>query len=373
MATALGIVSYNDSTVYVQGLQQHRPIASFSFLGRYRLVDVPVSNMTNSGMDDIEIYVNGNPRSLFDHIGDGRQYNINSKHGSLCLIPLYKETGLGTSIYTSDVESYYDNIDNIIETKHDYVIIAPVNYIYTTNYAELLQQHIESGADISMLYKTVNDANEKYINCDTLALNKQKGVEGIELNVGRYKKRDLSLLTYIMKKDIFVSLIEEARKVSRMYWLKDIINDKCAELDIRAIAHRGKVYCINDLKSYFDANMDILSLDNMKEFSDPKWPIYTNTSDTAPVVYIGDGTAQQSLISNGSQISGTVKHSIVGRSCKIGKGAIIENCVITEDVEIGPNAILQNVIVDKHSKIIHKKELVGQDYEPLYIGRREKI
>ena len=207
MATALGIVSYNDSTVYVQGLQQHRPIASFSFLGRYRLVDVPVSNMTNSGMDDIEIYVNGNPRSLFDHIGDGRQYNINSKHGSLSLIPLYKETGLGTSIYTSDVESYYDNIDNIIETKHDYVIIAPVNYIYTTNYAELLQQHIESGADISMLYKTVNDANEKYINCDTLALNKQKGVEGIELNVGRYKKRDLSLLTYIMKKDIFVSLI----------------------------------------------------------------------------------------------------------------------------------------------------------------------
>ena len=176
-----------------------------------------------------------------------------------------------------------------------------------------------------------------------------------------------------MKKDIFVSLIEEARKVSRMYWLKDIINDKCAELDIRAIAHRGKVYCINDLKSYFDANMDILSLDNMKEFSDPKWPIYTNTSDTAPVVYIGDGTAQQSLISNGSQISGTVKHSIVGRSCKIGKGAIIENCVITEDVEIGPNAILQNVIIDKHSKIIHKKELVGQDYEPLYIGRREKI
>lgn len=373
MASALGIISYNDSTVYVQGLQQHRPIASFSFLGRYRLVDIPISNMTNSGMDDIEVYLNGNPRSLFDHMGDGRQYNINSKHGSLSLIPLYKETGLGTSIYASDVESYYDNINNIRESKHDYVIIAPVNYIYVTNYAELLQQHIESGADISILYKTTAVANEKYINCDTLNLNKQKGVESIELNVGRYKKRDMSLLTYVMKKEIFISLIEEARKVSRMYWLKDIINDKCSELDVRGIPYRGKVYCINDLKTYFDANLDVLSLENMKMFSDPNWPIYTNTSDTAPVVYIGEGTAKQSLISNGSQIAGTVEHSIIGRSCKIGKGAKVVNCVITEDVEIAPNAILQNVIIDKHSKILHKKELVGQDYEPLYIGRREKI
>ena len=91
MCNALGIITYNDSSVYVEGMQKYRPIAAFSFLGRYRLVDFAISNMSNSGIDDIQIYVNGNPRSLIDHIGTGRHYNINSKHGHLSLVPVYKD------------------------------------------------------------------------------------------------------------------------------------------------------------------------------------------------------------------------------------------------------------------------------------------
>ena len=88
MCNALGIITYNDSSVYVEGMQKYRPIAGFSFLGRYRLVDFAISNMSNSGIDDIQIYVNGNPRSLIDHVGTGRHYNINSKHGHLSLVPI---------------------------------------------------------------------------------------------------------------------------------------------------------------------------------------------------------------------------------------------------------------------------------------------
>ena len=94
MCNALGIITYNDSSVYVEGMQKYRPIAGFSFLGRYRLVDFAISNMSNSGIDDIQIYVNGNPRSLIDHVGTGRHYNINSKHGHLSLVPVYTEVEL---------------------------------------------------------------------------------------------------------------------------------------------------------------------------------------------------------------------------------------------------------------------------------------
>ena len=76
MCNALGIITYNDSSVYVEGMQEYRPIAAFSFLGRYRMVDFAISNMSNSGIDDIQVYVNGNPRSLIDHIGTGRHYLI---------------------------------------------------------------------------------------------------------------------------------------------------------------------------------------------------------------------------------------------------------------------------------------------------------
>ena len=94
---------------------------------------------------------------------------------------------------------------------------------------------------------------------------------------------------------------------------------------------------------------------------------------SAPAIYLNGGTATGSLISNGCEISGVVKNSIVGRSCKIGKDALIENCIIMPDVEIADGAHLKNVIVDKHSKIAKKKDLAGLEEQPLYIGRRENV
>ena len=127
MCNALGIITYNGLNVYVQGLQEYRPIAGFNFLGRYRLVDFPISNMTNSGIDEIQVFIKGNPRPMIEHIGDGRQYNINSKHGSLDLIPYYNEEGRGNPEFAPDVESYYNNINQIEDNiwVHKTVKIAP--------------------------------------------------------------------------------------------------------------------------------------------------------------------------------------------------------------------------------------------------------
>lgn len=371
MCNALGIVAYNDPSVYVRGLQKYRPIAAFNFLGRYRLVDFPLSNMANSGIHDIMVYVNGNPRSLIDHIGSGRHYNINSKQGHIALIPLYREDE--STQYVSDIQSYYDSIHLVEDNTNDYVVIAPVNMVYMANYNDLLEQHISSGAEITMLYQNVDDAKDHYINCDVVNMNRQKGVLSIESNLGNYKNRALSLQTYIMSKEIFLSLVREARKVSTMYWLKDIINDHCKDMDVRGINYRGNVYCINDLKSYFDCNMAVLEENRMRDFSNPKWPAYTRTNDSAPAIYMDGGSAVGSLVSNSCEIHGEITNSIVGRNCKIGKGAKLDNCLIMPGVEIGPNANLKNVIVDKRSRVIKKNNLAGTEDEPLYIGRRESV
>ena len=370
MCDALGIISYNDSSVYVEGLQKYRPIAAFSFLGRYRLVDFAISNMSNSGIDDVKVYCTGNPRSLIEHIGTGRHYNINSKHGSLSLIPVYSD---GYSNYSTDIEAYSQSIHSIIENHNDYVVIAPVNMIYKGNYKELLKQHIESGAEVSVLYQHVDNAKDQYIGCDVLQMNKQRGVLSIDQNLGNYKSRYLSLQTYIMDKKIFIDLVNEAKETSSMYWFKDILNDKCVDMDIRGLNYRGKLYVINDLKSYYDANMQFLNEEAMKGIADPNWPIFTRTSDSAPAIYLNGGNANCSLVSNGCEIHGEVKNSIIGRSCKIGKNAVIENCVIMQNVEIGDDAHLKNLIVDKHTKILKKKDLYGSEEKPLYIGRRENV
>lgn len=372
MASALGIISYNDSSVYVEGMQKYRPLAAFGFMGRYRMVDFPISNMTNSGMDEIQLYINGNPKTVFEHIGRGRQYNINSKHGKLEIVPLWKENGRAQ--YTPDIEAYYDNLFSIEKSEHDYIIIAPVNVVYTENYDELLEKHIQSGADISVLYHNIDTAKEKYIGCDVLTLNRQKGIEKIEKNLGKYKNRALSLQTYVMSKEIFIHAIEEAKKISTMYWFRDILNDFCeGDYDVRGINYRGNFFYVYDLVSYYATNLSALEENVINDMAQSGWPVYTRTYDSSPTIYLNGGWASNSIISNSCEISGTVTNSVIGRGVKIGNNSVIENCVILPQAEIGPNAHLKDCIVDRHATIKKKKELIGSEENPLYIARRENV
>ena len=373
MANAMGIIAYTDSSVYVRGIEKYRPLAAFSYVGRYRLVDIPISNMTNSGMDVIDVYTNGDPKVLFDHIGSARHYNINNKHGHVGIIPVFTD---GTPAeYVTDIQSYWNNLYNIEQDRNDYVIIAPCNFVYKVNYADLLQQHISSGADVSILYQDVNNAKDNYINCHLLEVNRQKGVSAVFRNKGVSQNAALSLSTYIMSKKTFVDLVKKAKAYSNLFWMTDILNlvAEHGDLDIRAIQYFGPVFPIYDLKSYYQSNMAMLNEANMSFFNDKNWPIYTRTNDSAPTIYFDGGTSQGALISNGCEVSGDVRNSIVGRGVKIGKGAIVDNCLLLPDTVIGDNTMLTNVIVDKGTKIIHKKEISGYADNPLYIARREIV
>ena len=182
MARAFGIVTSSGTHIKVEGLQQYRPIGAFSFLGRYRVIDFPISNMSNSGIDRIQVYVRTKPRSLAEHLGTGRHYNINSKRGKLQL--MFAQNSSENDVYNTDIASFYENIEFIERMHEPYVIIAPSYMVYAEDYRELLQTHIDSGADITLLYHSVDNAREKFLNCDILNLNKQKGVESIEKNRG---------------------------------------------------------------------------------------------------------------------------------------------------------------------------------------------
>ena len=107
MYKAFGIVSSSGRNIYVDGMQDYRPIGAFSFLGRYRVIDFPISNMTNSNIERIQVYINNKPRSVVEHLGTGRHYNINSKSGKLQL--LFSEHNNDNDIYNTDISCYLDN------------------------------------------------------------------------------------------------------------------------------------------------------------------------------------------------------------------------------------------------------------------------
>ena len=158
MSRAFGIVNFAGNNIQGNPMQAYRPTGAISFLGRYRVIDFPISNMSNSGIDSIQVYIRRKPRSLVEHLGTGRHYNINSKRGNLNL--LFCENGDENSIYSTDLAAYVENLDAIEEMSEEYVVIVPSYMVYTADYEEFLQNHIESGADITLMYQNVDNAKD---------------------------------------------------------------------------------------------------------------------------------------------------------------------------------------------------------------------
>ena len=371
MYKAFGIVNSSSRNIRVEGLEDYRPIGAFSFLGRYRMVDFPISNLSNSGIDRIQVYVKEKPRTLVSHIGTGRHYNINSKSGRLQV--LFTDSDQRNNIYNTDIASYYENMECIEEMHHPYVVITPDYMVYTADFSKLIEQHIQSEADITLLYHAVDNAKDAYLNCNILNLNKQKGVLSIEPNHGNAKNRNIFMDTYIMKKDLFIELIHKSRKTSSVYTLLDIVNASCEDLDIRGVSHRGYFAAISDFNSYYESNLSLTDIKTAQNLFVPDWPIYTKTNDSCPTQYFETGTAKNSVVSNGCLIEGEIDHSVIGRGCIIKKGAVVKNCIVLSDAYIGENVHVENQVIDKHAKITHAKELSASEDRPGYVRRNDTL
>lgn len=371
MAKAFGIVNTSGNHIWVEGMQEYRPIGAFSFLGRYRVIDFPISNLSNSGIDRIQVFAGNNPRSLIEHVGTGRHYNINSKRGKLQI--LFAERFSKNDIYNTDIAAFSSNLDSIQKMKEEYVVIVPSYMIYTMDFHKLLKDHIKSGADITLPYHSVNDANIHYLGCNFLTLNRQNGVLSITKNRGSEAERDIFMGTYVMKKYLFIQLIEKAQRLSSMYTLSQIVNIECEELDVRGYKHEGYFAAITNFKSYFDANMSLIKYEDTKDLFNEEWPIYTRTNDSCPTQYYDSADVKQSVVSNGCVIEGTIENSIIGRGCVIKKGTVIKNSIILPDSRIEEGIHVENYVVGKHSKLIHCKELVADAETPGYVKRGDTL
>lgn len=367
MKKTLGIITFAQSHINVEGLLENRPIGAFSFLGRYRVIDFPISNFSNSGIDQIHAYLNKNPRSLTEHIGHGRQYNINSKRGQLRL--LYVDNSKANDLYNTNINAYRDNIEFIEEANAEYVVITPAYMVFTQDFDELLAKHEESGADITLLYQAVKDAKDNYLSCDVLDFNKQKGVLSITRNPGTKDEADVFMDTFVMKKSLLIDIINKAAETSAIYTITDMMNVLANDLDIRGVEHEGYFASITDFKSYYDANIKLADLEVAETLISEDWPIYTMTSDSAPTQYFKGAQVKYSAIANGCKISGKVDHSIIARGVTIGAGAVVKNCVVCPDVVIGEGVHVENMVIDRNAKCINAKEIIAPEGKPGFVNK----
>lgn len=370
LRNTLGIVNIEGNNVHFGNVMDHRGVQAFGFLGRYRLIDFVLSNMSNSGITEFQVYMPAKMRSTIQHVGTGKHYNINSKRGSLRLLNGVTDPN---SVYQHDINAFSENLHYIESSTKEYVLIAPSYFLYSQDFTKVMAEHQETGADITVLYKNVMDAKEHFIGCQTLKFDDDKRVVALEENHGKYKNRPVSLEAYIMKRTTFIELIRRANKVSSLYWLKDILRDVADQYVIRGYAHRDFVACINSIDSYFNTQLDLLQRDTRKLLFKNDWPIHTQTSDSSPTLYGPLADVKRCLIANGANINGQVENSIIDRDVIIEDGVTIKNSIILNGVTVRNGVTIENAIIDKATKIVHSTDIKGTASNPAYIKAHQII
>ncbi len=370
MNKVLGIIAAEGDNVNVKGVMNYRPVHTIYFLGRYKFVDFPISNLTNSGVDKIHVYLKKKPRTVFEHIGTGRHYNISSKRGRIRI--MYGEKEVSSSVYNTDVQSYLQNLEYIQAEDAEHVVILAPHITYTQDIADVVEKHKKSNADVTVLYKDIDDANKSFIGCDSLRMIKGQRIVEMETNRGRIEETSVSLESYVMKKSLFIRLINEANEISPIYWFKDIIADNINMLDIRGYDVKSRAIATTDLKSYYQNSMNMLKI-SYNDLFKKDWEIHTKTSDSSPTIYGHHADVSNSLIANGSIIDGKVTNCIIGRDVTIEKGADLENCIIMAHSHIGEDKKLQGVVLDKNVKVEKIDELIAKDDDIIYVKKNDQI
>ncbi len=371
MSAALGIVSFENESINVEGLMEHRPVPAISFLGRYRLIDFVVSNMTNSGIQNLKIFVKKQPRSLIEQLGDGRHYNINSKHGRLQI--LYEEQAGLAGLYNNDINAYLQNMEFIENAEEEYVVISPGYMVYSLDFNDVLKTHKESGADVTIVYKNVDDANEHFINCATIGMDANSRVNQISPNIGQYKTRNVSMDTYILSKKLFIDLVYEAHRISPLYSFKDMLRNVITPLNVKGYQYRGYLACINSLKAYYDASMDLIDYNKAKNLFKDTWTIHTKTNDSPPAFYGADAEVSHCLIANGCQIEGKLTNCVLGRGVVVQKGCNIKNSILLPEAYFSENCNIDYAVIDKWVRVVTVKEIQGKPNAIAYVHRHDQI
>ena len=373
---ALGIIFPNSYDDLVPELVADRLMASIPFAGRYRMIDFILSSMVNCGIDNVSVIVRKNYHSLLDHLGSGREWDLTRKNGGLNIVPPFAEKTV--KVYNGRVEALASILGFLKSQKEKYVVMADANVAASFDFGAFLQQHIESGADVTMAY-TEEELPESFKNTEinskslyyTLDLDGQR-VTNIKINSKASGVQNFSMNIYAIDRETLIDQISQAFVRGYVYYERDILSPHLVTLNVQGFKFEGYSARISDMKSYFDENMKLLDEDNLDALFD-KGQIYTKIRDDNPTRYITGSRVKNVMAADGCVIEGDVENCVLFRGVKIKSGAKVRNCVLMQDTVVESGAELDYVIADKNVVITENQKLQGTDTLQVFVEKRKRV
>lgn len=330
------------------------------FGGKYRIIDFPLSNCTNSGIDTVGVLIQYKPQILNNYIGIGRAWDLDRNFGGISLLPPYMQEN-GGWWYKGTANSIYQNMDFIDEYDPEYVLILSGDHIYKMDYNEMLKYHKSHNADatIAVIEVSLEEASRFGI----MNVREDKQIYEFEEKPAHPKSTLASMGIYIFNwKTLKKALIEdEANPNSSNDFGKDIIPKLLGEnCKLMAYPFKGYWKDVGTIESLWEANMDLINKDVDFDIYDKNWRIYSQAPNK-PGQVIGDNAKiKNSLITEGCVIKGEVDNSVLFSGVYIEEGAKVTNSVIMCDTRICKNSKVDRAIFGRKVLVKENLEVAGK-------------
>ena len=366
--TVMGLLFPNMHDEALMEFTGIRAMGSIPFGGRYRLIDFPLSNMVNSGVTRVGIVTKSNYKSLMDHIGSGKAWDLSRKREGLYFLPPF---GTGDDDYNGRISSLAGALPFLRSSKEEYVILSDCHVVGNIDYRKLVNAHIQSGAEITVACVSGNLPK----NLQAPVVHTDASGRIIDMRITDHADGDVTygIGLYVLSRELLLQLIDVAisRQQSSFEW--DILQRQVSTRRFHVYMVPEYLLLISSLEGYFAANRELLKQEVRSQLFSSKHPIYTKVHDTEPALYGLHADVDNSLIADGCNIQGTVKNSILFRNVHVGRDAVVDNCIIMQGGVIGGRTNLQYVITDKDVCIREGRSLQGCADYPVAIRKNTML
>ena len=328
--------------------------------GKYRIIDFPLSNCTNSGIDTVGVLTQYQPLELNAYIGSGAPWDLDISNGGVFVLPPYQK-GKSGEWYRGTANAIYQNIAFIEQYNPDYVLILSGDHIYKMDYNAMLNYHIRHGADATIAVREVpweeaprfgimnTDSDDRIIEFEEKPKNPKSNKASMGVYIFTWEK-----LRHYLEND-------EADKKSNNDFGKNIIPNMLNDKQVLvAYSFNGYWKDVGTIESLWEANMDLLETPMPIDLHDKRWRIFAKNPGMAPHYIAKGATVHDSLITEGCEVYGNVNHSILFAGVIIEEGAKVESSVIMPGSIIRRGAVVQRAIVAENA-VVGPGAFVGEE------------
>lgn len=363
-------------------LTANRPVATLPIACRYRLIDFPFSALFNAKVRSASLFISGSGRSLYDHIRSGTSWGLDNISGGGVFTHSQVRLKAEQRLADTGYEEYYDDHERFVKVaKSEYVLLIGSSILANIQLDSMTNFHNDENADITVAYKKMarNECAEDTVH---YSYDFQQGI-GIEI-VGITPLTELpydstpiafGLNVLVAKSDVFLDYLEQLKQDKKLVSVNNLLEYAIPNEDtsIKGYEYTGYLKAIEDIPSFFEANMDMLEEDNFNSLFYRQSPVITKSKNSAPTFYGTDSYVKNSLFANDSEVYGTVENSLISRRNTICKNAKVNNSIILQSCFIDEDADLNYVVLDKRVHVEKGAKLEGTRENPIVVPKEARV